>query len=70
MKTLATPLANGLKIPAPGPFRDVQVAIGHDGAVLTGATESWHAKQLAQEAVLQSGVTVRANRIVVRPPSS
>ena len=51
---------------APGRIHDLEIALDDDGVVLTGAANSWHSKQLAQEALLQSGVAVRANRIVVR----
>jgi hypothetical protein len=49
-----------------GRVRDFQVFLSEQGVVLRGHAHTYHAKQLAQQAVLEAvGLPIRANEIEV-----
>jgi hypothetical protein len=49
-----------------GRVRDFRVSIRDDGLVLEGHTHTYHAKQLAQHAVMEAvDVPIRSNEIIV-----
>ncbi len=50
-----------------GRVRDLRIVFRHDGIILQGRTNTYHAKQLAQHATMElAGVPILANDIEVR----
>jgi len=50
-----------------GRVRDFRIRVRHDGVVLEGRAPTYHAKQIAQHAVMELvGMTIVANEIEVR----
>jgi hypothetical protein len=66
-KELAERLEGYIERRASGRIRDLHVVCREDLIILSGRARTYHAKQLAQEAVLDltDGPTVLANQIVV-----
>ena len=51
---------------ASGQIRDLRLSLHDDGVVLRGRTRSYHAKQMAQQAILEATRRpIRANEIEV-----
>jgi len=64
---LAERLEGYIEIKASGRIRDLHVVCSDDMIILQGRSRTYHAKQLAQQAVLDftDGQTVLTNQIVV-----
>jgi hypothetical protein len=64
---LAERLEGYIELKASGRIRDLHVVCSDDGIILQGRSRTYHAKQLAQQAVLDltDGHTLLTNQIVV-----
>jgi len=66
-RDLAERLAGHIELKARGRIRDLHVVCSDDMIILQGRSRTYHAKQLAQQAVLDltDGQTLLTNQIVV-----
>jgi len=67
MTDLAERLEGYIELKASGRIRDLHVVCSHDQIILQGRSRTYHAKQLAQQAVLDltDGHAALTNQIVV-----